>query len=76
VKYEKWCQRVATYAIRAYPRRHPKMITGLHGPSVFLAFERDEGLDGSKPFALHVYMVGDYASAIERARIGRERAEP
>jgi hypothetical protein len=72
--YAAWCQRVATYITRAYPRRYPKMVTGLHGPSVFVAFERDEALDGSTPFALHIYMSrrSDYASRIEKARICME----
>jgi hypothetical protein len=52
------------------------MVTGLHGPSVFVAFERDDALDGSTPFALHIYMSrrSDYASRIEKARIRMEGA--
>lgn len=75
MSYERWCERVATYVRQAYPRRYPKMVTGLHGPSVFVAFERDECLDGSQPFALHIYMgTDDYAQRIEKARIAMERA--
>lgn len=66
---------ISIYATRAYPDRHPKMvILTPNDPrgDVFLAFERNEGLDGTKPFALFLKLDQTCHERIEHARVAVE----
>lgn len=63
----KWIGRLQMYVTKAYPRRYPKMVV-MDG-MVLVAFESDEGLDGSVPFATCLDLSSpDYPLQIEKAR--------